>query len=296
MPFADGHPGFVGADVGGVEVAHDGDVVRVVHAVAHERQDDAFGVAAQAQGFRVHLGHPERRAPADDFAVRGVLAGINEKERVRVDQPMLLGGGHRERLAVVPRPRLLGGPFQSVVAGTDVAAIVLGADGQIEATLKLGDGGFEQAAAAWVLDFFADLLDRERLAVERANHAGDGASLALCGPVGEGEEDVAVREHDALAAVVGVDVIAARVGPFELAARPPLAIAPHGIDGPAGRLIGGEFRAGVEDVVADGEHGLGLRVPVRHDVADAFLGSAGQLHAAQCRNWLRVGPSLALIR
>jgi hypothetical protein len=139
LPLADGDPGFVGGDVCHVKIAHDGDAVGVVDAVADEGEDDALGGAAEAKGVGIDLGEPERGTPAGDVDVGGVFAGIDKEEAVGMGEPVLLGGGHGEGFAVVPGPGLFFGPLEAVVAGGDVAARVFGAVGEVKTLLVLGE-------------------------------------------------------------------------------------------------------------------------------------------------------------
>ena len=109
------------------------------------------------------------------------------------------------------------------------------------------------------------------------------------------DQEVAVREHDALAAAIGVDPRSPRIGPLQFTARAPFSFAPDGVDGPAGRLIGGKLRTAVVYRVPERQHGARPLVPFGHDIAHALLDPASERDTPQRRHGLRLGPRAAEI-
>ena len=192
-------------------------------AVANQRQNDLLGPAHEAQPLGIDPRHPQRRAPAEDVRVRGVLARVDQKQAVGMRQPMLLGARHADGTAVVPGPGRLTTVVQAIVADRHVAVAVLGAHGQIKPVLPIGNGRLQQAAAHPVFQRRPDFCHAQLVAVKRAPHAGHQA-IVLFGAEGERHHDVAAGKHHALAAAVGIDMRSARIVPAQNPTRRPRAV------------------------------------------------------------------------
>ena len=87
-----------------------------------------------------------------------------------VRQPALLGGGHDQRLAVLPAPGAQWLPMEAVGGARQVAAVVLGPHGEEEGVAEARDARLQQAAPDRQL-VVRSLLGHAQLdAVERAAH------------------------------------------------------------------------------------------------------------------------------
>ena len=280
-----------------VEVAHAGDVIRIVDAVADEREDCFLGVAEQAAPSGIDLGDEEGRAPAHDVDVVLRSASVDQEEAVAVGEPALLGGRQGEGLAVIPTPGGRFGPGEAIFGGGQVAAIVFGADGHVETAGEAGDGRFQEAAIDREAEFVARLEDFQLFAVVAAEDGADHAVFLASRGEGEGDKDVAVRQGEALGAAAGVHGGAARIIPFEfLAVGRPLPIrCADNVCGMAVVARFGEDIVLVVDVVADGQDGIGLWMVFGNYVADSLLKAVGDVAATEGFDRLGVGPGVAVV-
>lgn len=201
---------------------------------------------------------------------------------------MLLGGGHGQRLAVVETPRLGLVPVQAVVGSAHVAALVLGAEGQVVPRAEPHQRRLQQPAAGAVIQHAADLADFQAPAVEPGPYRGHRAVGFTLRSERQGDQHMAVVQCPPLAAPAGINLRCPRVIPFELRRRRPVALRiAHHVHRPPRSLRPGQRAVAVIHVVPDGQHGVGWRVMLRHHVADPFLVARLDRPASQAGDGLR---------